>query len=270
MIAIKNYVKVKSLEEAWELNQKRSAQILGGMLWMRMGHKNVQTTIDLSALGLDTIEENEEEFRIGCMVTLRQMELHEGLENYSQGAVKEALRHIVGVQFRNLATVGGSVYSRFGFSDVLTIFLAMDSYVELYKGGIVPMQKFAKMPYDNDILVRVIVKKRPARFVYQSVRPAKTDFPTLTCAGGYYLDDEAEDCFQIVVGARPSRAIIVADKEKILSRALAEEEIRRFAEYAAEHVPTGSNMRGSATYRTHLVKVLVARVLEGIGGEEGC
>lgn len=269
MIAIKNYVKVTSLEDAWELNQKRSAQVLGGMLWIRMGNNNVQTAIDLSGLGLDTIEENEEEFRIGCMVTLRQLELHEGIETYSQGAVKEALRHIVGVQFRNLATVGGSVYGRFGFSDVLTIFLAMDSYVELYKGGIVPMQEFAKMPYDNDILVRVIVKKRPARFIYQSVRPAKTDFPTLTCAGGYYLDAVDGGC-RIAVGARPSRAILVADEENILSKELTKDNICRFAEYAAEHVPTGSNMRGSAAYRTHLVKVLVTRVLEGIGGESAC
>ena len=36
-----------------------------------------------------------------------------------------------------MATVGGSIWGRFGFSDVLTVFLAMDSYVELYKGGIV-------------------------------------------------------------------------------------------------------------------------------------
>ena len=38
---------------------------------------------------------------------------------------------------RSMATVGGSIWGRFGFSDVLTVFLAMDSYVELYKGGIV-------------------------------------------------------------------------------------------------------------------------------------
>ena len=33
MIKIKDYVRVGSLEEAYELNQKRSACILGGMLW---------------------------------------------------------------------------------------------------------------------------------------------------------------------------------------------------------------------------------------------
>ncbi len=136
MLTIKNYVKVKSLEEAYELNQKKSNRVIGGMLWLRLSDLRVQTAIDLSGLGLDQIEETEEAFSIGCMTTLRQLELHGGLDCYTGGALRESLRHIVGVQFRNLATVGGSIYGRFGFSDVLTMFLVLDTYVELYRGGI--------------------------------------------------------------------------------------------------------------------------------------
>ena len=161
MLKIKEYVKVKDLEEAYLLNQKKTACVLGGMVWLKMGNRNISTAIDLSGLDLDMIEETEEEFRIGAMTSLRTLETHKGLEGYTQGAVKESLRHIVGVQFRNCATVGGSIFGRYGFSDVLTMFLAMDSYVELYKGGIVPLEDFAKKKPDRDILVRVIVKKRP-------------------------------------------------------------------------------------------------------------
>ena len=159
MLTIREYKKAATLEEAWQLNQKRMNRVLGGMLWLRLTKGNVQTAIDLSGLGLDTIEETESEFCIGAMVTLRQLELHAGFTAYSEGANKEALRHIVGVQFRNLATVGGSVFGRFGFSDVLSLLLVMDSYVELYKGGIIPLTEFVKMKYDRDILVRIIVKK---------------------------------------------------------------------------------------------------------------
>ena len=74
MLTINQYVKASSLEEAYELNQKRSNVVLGGMLWLKMQKRNVGTAIDLSGLGLDTIEETESEFRIGAMVTLRQME----------------------------------------------------------------------------------------------------------------------------------------------------------------------------------------------------
>ena len=49
------------------------------------------------------------------MVSLRQLELHPGLAAYTQGSMKKAVRHIVGVQFRNLATVGGSISEDSGF-----------------------------------------------------------------------------------------------------------------------------------------------------------
>ena len=182
MITIKDYVRAKSLEEAWQLNQNRMNRILGGMLWMRLGNGMVNTAIDLSELGLDYIEENEEEFSIGAMATLRDLEVHEGLNRYSNDAVKNAVKDIVGVQFRNMATVGGSIWGRFGFSDVLTVFLALDSYVELYKGGIVTLEEFANMKMDHDILVRLIVKKTPGKVVYSAMRNQSTDFPVLTCA----------------------------------------------------------------------------------------
>lgn len=141
MMTIREYKRAETLEEAWQLNQKKANRVLGGMIWLKMENINVGTAIDLSGLGLDAIEETEDNFSIGAMVTLRQLEEHPGLAAYTRGAVKEALRHIVGVQLRNLATVGGSIYSRFGFSDVLTLFMAMDCSVELYKGGIMSLRE---------------------------------------------------------------------------------------------------------------------------------
>lgn len=135
MVTIQNYVRAKSLEEAYELNQKKGNCILGGMLWTKMQNRMIQTAIDLCDLGLNTIEETEEEFLIGAMVSMRQLETDAGLNAYTQGAVRDAVKDIVGVQFRNLATVGGSIWGRFGFSDVLTVFLAMDTEVELFQGG---------------------------------------------------------------------------------------------------------------------------------------
>ena len=189
MLKIKEYVKAESLEQAYELNQKRTNCILGGMLWLKMSNRNVQKAIDLSGLGLNQIEETEEEFRIGCMTTLRELECHERLNQWCEGAVKDAVSDIVGVQFRNLATIGGSIFGRYGFSDVLTCFLALDTEVELYKGGIISLEEFAKMERDNDILVRVIVKKTPGKGSYQSHRNTKTDFPVLAVAADRYGDE---------------------------------------------------------------------------------
>lgn len=130
------YVRVGNAAEAYELLQKnRNNKIVGGGIWMRLGSRRVATAIDLSACGLDQIEETETEFRIGAMCTLRQLERHAELNALVNHVFEFAVHDIVGVQLRNTATVGGSIYGRFGFSDVLSAFLALDSYVELTGAG---------------------------------------------------------------------------------------------------------------------------------------
>ena len=156
MLKIKQYVKAESLEQAYELNQKKTNRIVGGMLWLKMSTAQIQTAIDLSGLGLDQIEETEDAWKIGCMVSLRDLELHEGLNELSCNLIRESVRSIVGVQFRNLATIGGSIFGRFGFSDVLTCFLALDTEVELYKGGIISLKKETERAekYSKDVRVK--------------------------------------------------------------------------------------------------------------------
>ena len=259
MMTIREYKRAESLEEAWQLNQKKANRILGGMIWLKMETINVGTAIDLSGLGLDTIEETDAGFSIGAMVTLRQLETHPGLEAFTHGAVREALRHIVGVQLRNLATVGGSIYSRFGFSDVLTLFLAMDCSVELYNGGIVPLREYAERPYDRDIVVRLLVRKEAADYCYQSVRNSQTDIPVLTCAAARLQDGS----YRFAVGARPLKAVLYEEPAA---------PAQQLAETIQQQVVTGSNMRGSAEYRRHLTGVLVRRAaeeLENRAGQEG-
>lgn len=74
MFTAEQYVRPASLQEALELNQKRSSTILGGGCWLRLGKKRIGTLIDLSDLGLDRIEEQDGWVRIGAMVSLRQLE----------------------------------------------------------------------------------------------------------------------------------------------------------------------------------------------------
>lgn len=261
MITVQRYVKAQSLEEAYRLNQNKKNRILGGMMWTRLGRGSIQTAIDLCDLGLDKIEENENEFSIGATVTLRMLEQHAGLNAYTDGAVKAAVKDIVGVQFRNMATVGGSIWGRFGFSDVLTLFLAMDTYVELYGGGVIPLEEFAKMPYDRDLLIRLIVKKTPLRIVYTSMRNQRTDFPVIACAVSL------TNCeYRGVIGARPSKAMILRDESALLDGGITEESARAFAEYVAQKTPTSSNVRAGAEYRTHLIEVLTFRAIKQLGG----
>ena len=261
MISFQNYVKAASLEEAYQLNQAKSSKIIGGMLWKRLSRASYNTVIDLSGLGLDKIEEDDTQFKIGAMVTLRSLETCESLNEYTGNAVRDALKDIVGVQFRNMATIGGSIWSRFGFSDVLTVFLALDTYVELYKGGVVSLSDFAKMKYDKDLIVSIIVKKTACKCVYDAVRIQSTDFPVLTCAASV-VDGE----YRFAIGARPGKARLYKDEQGILASGITEESAAEFAKVLSKAVPTGSNSRGSAAYRSRLVKVLTEKNLARLGG----
>lgn len=254
MFKAKNYVRAESLEEAYQLNQKKSTLVVGGMMWTKMYHINKMTVVDLSGLGLNKIEETEEDFRIDCMCTLRELELHEGLNRTFGGIFKECTRHIVGVQFRNGATVGGSIFGRYGFSDILTAFLALDTYVELYPRGIVSLQEFAQMPYDHDILVRLIVKKDARKAAYTSQRQSSTDFPLIAVCVS-----RKENLWNISVGARPGRAQLVQLEDQEDKEALAKQ--------AADQYRFGTNLRGSAEYRKILAEIYVRRLMEQI--EEG-
>ncbi len=272
MFYYNQYVRAQSLDEAYELYQKKPNFVLGGMLWLKMKNKTLGTAIDLCDLGLDQIDEDENEFRIGAYATLRQIETHEALNAYTHVAIAESVRHIVGVQFRNVATVGGSIWGRFGFSDVMTIFRALGAKVQLHKAGIMDLDEFAALPRTTrDVLVSVIVPKNAKGVVYLSQRNQSTDFPVLTCAvanrSGRYV---------AVIGASPYMAEPVWDEDGILdgiadaktdgNAALTDNsetnaKIDKFAEYVAEHIRFGSNIRAGAEYREIICRVLTRRAV---------
>ncbi len=260
MIHYTNFVMAGSLDEAYELNKKKSSVICGGFCWLRLQNRTIQMLIDLSGLGLEKIEETKEQFEIGCMATLRSLETHEGLNRWAGGAFADSVRHIVGTQFRNCATVGGSIYGRFGFSDVLTLFLALDAQVKLYKAGVMPLRDFLDRKEDGDILVSVLVRKGQARISYESMRNEAVDFPVLTAAVC-----ERGDKTTVSIGARPARAAAVTVENGYFAENVADR--KAAAEKLIESLRFGTNMRASAQYRKYLAGVLLMRCLDRIDRE---
>ena len=60
MLQIERYIRAETPAQAYELCQKKSNVILGGMLWLKQQNRRVSTAIDLCGLGLDKIEETED------------------------------------------------------------------------------------------------------------------------------------------------------------------------------------------------------------------
>lgn len=257
MLRAKEYVKVKSLEEAYELNQKRANVVIGGMMWLKMSNGNRAKIIDLTELQLNKIEESEDSFEIGSMCTLRQLELHTGLKETFGTIFEACTKHIVGTQFRNGATVGGSVFGKFGFSDIITCLLMLDTSVNLYKAGSMPLGEFLERKSDRDILVSITIKKDGRVAAYGSQRQTKTDFPLIACGVA-----KKEDQYFVSIGARPKRAQLVTLNA---SDAI---NLSELAAIATEQVVYGSNLRGSGEYRKHIATIQVRRLMEELTKEE--
>lgn len=247
MAQYKNYVIAQTLDEAYALNAKKSTVIVAGNMWLRMCGMRRQTALDLSALGLDYIKEDEQGFTIGAMTTLRTMETHAALNAAFGGVFARAFEPIVGTQFRNGATVGGSVFSRFGFSDVSTLLLAMGAKVVTHARGEVPLDEFQKEKWDRDILTAIRIEKGRSAAI-ESVRLSKTDIPVLVCAAS--ADERG---VRVVLGSRPARAVIVAED--------ARPEELDYMRMAAD-VPMGSNARASEAYRRKVAPVLMERTVQ--------
>ena len=254
MATYSEYVIAQSLEEAYALNQKRSSVIVAGNMWLRQCGRVCRTAVDLSALGLCGIEEQADAFVIGAMTPLRALETHRALNAAFGGVFARAFAPIVGTQFRQTATIGGSVYARFGFSDVSALLLALDARVVCYRRGEVPLVQYQREAWDRDIVTHIrIPKGRTA--ACESVRLSATDFPVLVCAAS-----AGPAGLRIVLGARPGRAVLVADG---LQAGDAD------WERLADGVALGTNARASQAYRRKIAPVLMERAARACQGKEG-
>lgn len=250
MYTIRQFFRPSSLEEAYQtLTAARNNTILGGCMWLRLGRRAIGTAIDLSALDLDNITDTGDTIEIGAMVSLRQIETSELLAQYYGSLFRDAVSGIVGTQFRNTATVGGSVYGRFGFSDVLTALLTLPAQVKLYHRGVVSIEEFAAMPYEKDILECIILPKQVYAASYQHMRFQATDFPVLTCAVSC-----RDGMYRVSIGARPQKASLCYQGQT------------PDAQTITDTLSFSSNMRASAAYRRKICPVLISRALEEVQG----
>lgn len=262
MFSLKNYTTANTLDEAYDLlTSNKNNTILGGLMWMKLGTKQYHTGIDLSKLNLNYINETDETISIGGMTTLRTLETNEIIVKSIPNLTK-AVKDIVGVQFRNTATLGGSVYSRFGFSDIITALLVHQTFVKLHHHGVVPLETFLNMKVSKDILIEIIVHKDTHQHTFLSERYNANDFSLVNVS----LSRDNNQ-WLIAVGARPSRARLAIKAQEYLNKQsdnITDEVIKQVCEIMSEELTFGSNLKASAQYRQALAKVLLKRGIENL------
>lgn len=246
-----------TVEEAYEvLSKRKNNAVLGGCAYLRMGKKRIGTAIELSNLGLDYIKENENEFEIGAMTTFRQLETNKELNEYFGHVLSKSVENIIGVQFRNIVTIGATVFSKYSFSDLITGLLCLNTDVELFKGGRMSLQEFLDRDYEKDLLVKIYIKKTNIKATYKDMRNSKSDYAIVNTS----VSVDENNNWKLIVGARPRGAKVAEEASKFLSSVEANaENINKACEMAVNELAFGTNMRGTEEYRKAVSKVLLKR-----------
>ncbi len=248
----------KTIEEAHALMVKQKmAPILAGGCWTRLGNRKWSMVIDLSEAGLRYIEADDKEFRIGAMATQRDVEMYEPFQTFCGGVLPKAVKDILGVQFRNMATMGGSVAAKFGFSDIIPALLALRAEVRLFEAGRMSIEQYLSYG-TRDLLVEIIVPKQEVSVAIEALRKSVSDFPYLTGSARF---DEAG--VSVYIGGRPGKPVKATKACQVIN----EKGIHALEEAVGmiqEEVSFQSNSHAGAEYRLEMAKNMFKRLVKEV------
>ncbi len=157
-----------------------------------------------------------------------------------------------------MVKVGASVFSKYGFSDLLPALLVLDAKVRLYKGGLMDLSEFLEKEHEKDILIEVILPKQDGIAVFNCMKKTSIDFSIIN--GAMFKGKNEE--YRIAIGSRPQRAILANNSAKVLGDG---KDIDRVADMVVEELHLGTNIRGSKEYREDMCRVLIQKMYDEIG-----
>lgn len=259
---VRKYYIAKSLEDAYAVLQKDSKNaILGGGLWLKKANSPIDTLIDISKLGLDRIIDHKDHVEIGSLVSEREFEISESVKSIADGIVSIGTGEIMGVPFRHMATIGGSVAGKYPFSDIITPLLALDVTLHFYPERKISLSEYLSNKDKLGILVSISIKKEKARGYFKKVEVTALDFPIVNIA-----ICKVGNQYRISVGSRPSVASLALEAMSYLNGIKHPEakDFERAAELASTSLRFSNSPSASEEYRRALAKTYVRRGLEEV------
>jgi carbon-monoxide dehydrogenase medium subunit len=278
------FVEPRSVEHAVECLESygEDAKIVAGataltiMLRQRLIHPSA--LINISALpGLSSIDVQDGHLHLGALVTHREVELSP-LVRSSIPVLSEAFGVVANVRVRNAATVGGVLAEADYASDPPAVFLALDAEVEVIgpRGTrSIPAQEFfvgfyetALQPSEIVTGVRIPIPPAGTRAVYEKyVTRSREDRPCLGAVAAVRMsaDGNGRTCedLRVAIGAAAEVPQRFTDLEALArGTSLEPDVVRAIADGYADRIDTLDDMRGSAWYRTEMIRVWVQRTIE--------
>jgi carbon-monoxide dehydrogenase medium subunit len=277
------FLQPHSLEEAQELIVQHGddARLMaGGMAVVLMiQQKLIAPKILISLSGIPELahlQETDDGLHLGPTVLLRTIELSRKVrEDYP--ALADACSVVGNVRVRNQATLGGNLAEADYASDPPTMLLALNAEVTISGPGgsrVLPLSDFFLGFYttalEADELITDIFIPRPSpgrRMAYIKYRSRSAeDRPCVGVAAVADFNGEVCRELRIAVGAACEIPRRLPEVEALsMGERLTDALVDEIAEGYAAGIDTLEDVRGSAWYRTQMMRVFVKQALEEVG-----
>ena len=262
-LILNDYVTPSSIDDAYALMmQDKKHVIKGGGAWLKLTMKSAEKLISLDELNLNQIVVRENEIEIGSMTTLREIETNEDINNLYEGILSLACHNIMGINVRNIATIGGSVMGRLAFSDLYPALLVMDTTLVFYKSGAVKLAEFLQNPTQNkDLLLALRIPKKHGFGYYKKVATTPLDFAIMNLAISYQ-----KGLWKIAVGSTPYMASLAISAADYLNqhKTFGDKQIQQAISYVFQDIKISSNIRANKEYRVKLIETYIKRGIKKV------
>jgi len=262
-LVVKEYIKPKTLNKAYELlKQNKRNYIIGGGAWIKLTLKSVETFISLDDLNLNKVEETDKEIIIGAMTTLHDIEGNESINNLYNGLLAKACHSIMGMNVRNIATIGGSIMGRLAFSDIYPVLLVLNTTLVFHNAGEIKFSDFLDNPrMERDILVKIKIIKESGKGFFKKVSNTPLDFALIN-----FAITNGKSGYKISIGSTPYIAKRALKTETYLNniKTINAENLDKAVNIALEELKFSDNIRGSKAYRIELTKAYIKRGIKQV------
>lgn len=267
---IRAYHQPQRLEEALGLMAKGAVPVAGATSLYSSRNKPDAELVDITRLGLGSIQVEPGRISIGATVTLTQLVEATELPGAEGELLRRAAGSITARPMRNAITVGGNIAHVACWSDLPVALLALEAEVEIQRAGepssVKPLADCLKgqAPWAGGLITRVLVPvKGGARgFGYERFSRTSNDYPMASACATLTRDGEIAREVRLVVGALQPRAFRVLEVEEMLEgKAFTAELLDAAAAKLREVIQVAPNFRASADYRRELAGTLARRAL---------
>ncbi|WBW95087.1 FAD binding domain-containing protein [Oceanirhabdus sp. W0125-5] len=252
------YIKPLNSAEAMALNKIENSLIIGGGTFIKLSKKEYSVIIDCEKLNLSYIKEDEKNLFIGAYTTLRKLETNKLIKDMFGGILNKSCSKICGIQIRNMATVGGTIGGRYGFSDLIPALMLLNTTVKFLNDESISLEEYLKNKKDDRIIKELVILKENGSGIFKCIKRTALDFSIINMG---LLKVAGK--LRVSFGARPGIALRCPTVEEYLNKQTLID-FEKVKEYLQKDISFGSDLKASKEYREEVSIALLKESLEEV------